>query len=78
MYEPKVNDYVRWRNVEGWVYYVDDQSEYLTIEVGVKCKDDVNIEHCPIHSKYHCLIVCYHHDWKDLIYIKSRESIYEV
>ena len=35
-YTPEVDDYVKWRNVEGWVYFVD--KEYLTIEVGVKPK----------------------------------------
>ena len=36
-YEPRLNDYVSWRNVEGWVYFVTD--EYLTIEISVKPKD---------------------------------------
>ena len=29
-YVPVVDDYVKWRNVEGWVYYVGQ--EYITIE----------------------------------------------
>jgi hypothetical protein len=29
-YTPKVNDYVKWKNLEGWVYFRDD--EYITIE----------------------------------------------
>ena len=42
-YIPQVDDYVKWtdslgRNTEGWVYFVD--SAYITIEIGVKCKDD--------------------------------------
>ena len=37
-YIPKLNDYVSWRNVEGWVYYVDD--DHLTIEIAVKPKAD--------------------------------------
>ena len=24
-YVPKLDDYVSWRNVEGWVYYIDDE-----------------------------------------------------
>ena len=36
-YIPRLNDYVSWRNVEGWVYFVDE--EYLTIEIAVKPKD---------------------------------------
>ena len=37
-YVPKLDDYVSWRNVEGWVYYIDD--EHLTIEIGVRPKED--------------------------------------
>ena len=37
-YEPRLDDYVSWRNVEGWVYYIDD--EHLTIEIGVRPKED--------------------------------------
>ena len=33
-YTPIVDDYVKWKDIEGWVYYKGD--EYLTIEVGVK------------------------------------------
>ena len=38
-YVPIVDDYVKWRNIEGWVYYVGD--EYITIEVAVKDKPGV-------------------------------------
>ena len=60
-YTPQVDDYVRWtdslgRVTEGWVYFVD--SAYITIEVGVKCKDDQNIKDCPLHQKIHILICC--------------------
>ena len=51
MYEPKLNDYVSWRNVEGWVYFVTD--EYLTIEISVKPKEDDLV---PMHRKHHCLV----------------------
>ena len=50
-YEPKLNDYVSWRNVEGWVYFVDE--EYLTIEIAVKPKADDLV---PLHKNHHCLI----------------------
>ena len=36
MYEPRLNDYVSWRNVEGWVYYVDDT--HFTIEIRCQTK----------------------------------------
>lgn len=77
MYEPKVNDYVQWKHLEGWIYYIDDQKEYLTLEVGVKIKDEENIDCCPIHRKYHCLVLCYYHQWNELKYVKSRKSIYD-
>ena len=51
-YVPKLDDYVSWRNVEGWVYYIDD--EHLTIEIGVRPKEDDLV---PMHRKHHCLIV---------------------
>lgn len=77
-YTPKVNDYVKWGNqVEGWIYWIDEHQSYLTIEIAVKLKDDENIDCCPIHRKYHCLVVCYQHDWKNLVYVKSRKSIYD-
>jgi len=78
MYKPKVNDYVIWhtipRDLEGWVYFVDDS--YITIEIGVKCKDDENIKHCSLHEKTHCLVVCYPENWKELEYVKTRASKY--
>ena len=77
MYEPQVNDYVRWtdslgRITEGWVYFVDQS--YITIEIGVKCKDEENIKDCPIHKKTHCLVLCFPENWHELEYIKSREN----
>ena len=35
-YKPKVNDYVKWKDLEGWVYFYDDS--YITIEIAVKDK----------------------------------------
>ena len=37
-YVPQLDDYVKWRNLEGWVYFKCD--EYITIEIGVKDKTD--------------------------------------
>jgi len=78
-YTPEVNDYVKWIkgkfSVEGWVYFKD--SSYLTIEIGVKDKHSDDVEHCPIHSKYHTLVVCYPESWKQLQYVKSRTDKYE-
>jgi hypothetical protein len=78
-YVPKLNDYVKWNRdkfpVEGWVYFVD--SSYLTIEIGTKDKHSDDVEHCPIHSKHHTLVVCYPESWKQLTYVKSRECVYD-
>lgn len=75
-YEPQVNDYVEWKKgVEGWVYFKD--KEYITIEYIVRPKDEVNYECCPIHANERLLVVCYVEQWKELKYIKSRQSIYE-
>ena len=76
IYRPQVNDYVEWtKGVEGWVYFKDD--EYITIEYIVRPKDKVNYHACPIHANERLLVVCYKEDWKQLKYVKSRESVYE-
>jgi len=69
-YTPQVDDYVKWKNTEGWVYFVD--KEYLTIEVGVKPKEDNLV---PMHKKHHILIVCHHWDWHELEYVKNRRVV---
>ena len=75
-YEPQVNDYVVWsKGVEGWVYFKD--REYITIEYIVRPKDEVNLECCPIHRNERLLVICYKSQWKELQYIRSRQSIYE-
>ena len=78
-YIPEVDDYVRWNkgkhNVEGWVYYKD--SQYITIEIGVRCKDEEDIKHCPIHEKTHTLVLCFPEYYHQLKYVKSRTDKYE-
>lgn len=74
-YEPQVNHYVKWKKgVEGWIYFKDQ--EYVTIEVAVRPKDEINLECCPIHKNERSLVVCYHEQWKELEFVKSRESVY--
>ena len=78
MYVPQVNDYVIWdsgKGVEGWVYFKDES--YITIEVCVRPKDWVNYEACSIHRNERLLVLCYHSQWKELTYVRSRESVYE-
>ena len=72
MYKPTVNDYVKWKNIEGWVYFVGEQ--YCTIEIGVKCKDHDDLKECPIHEKIHCLVVCYTQHWDEVLYIGRRAT----
>lgn len=69
-YTPKIDDYVRWQGDEGWVYFVCP--DYFTIEVLAKCKDEEDIQYCPIHKKIHVLVVCYRQFWKDVEYLSNR------
>ena len=78
MYIPQVNDYVIWDNgkeVEGWVYFKCD--EYITIEIGVKLKSKENYEACSLHRNDRLMVLCFHSQWKELEYVKSRESRHE-
>ena len=68
-YVPIVDDYVKWRNVEGWVYYVGE--EYITIEVAVKDKPD---NHVMFHRKIHCNVVCPNWNWDELKYVTNRRE----
>ena len=68
-YIPQIDDYVRWKNHEGWVYFKCDES--LSIEIGVKDKV------CPLgtrHKKDHTLLVCYNFQWHELEYVKNRRD----
>ena len=66
-YIPKIDDYVTWRNIKGWVYYIDET--HLTIEISVKPKED-NL--MPLHKKHHCLVVVQDFQYDELVYVKSR------
>jgi hypothetical protein len=78
-YEPQVNDYVIWKGKseldKGWVYFKCD--DYITIEVGTKPKPHCSVVRDVIHCKYHCLLLCYHWDWNQLEYVKTRKSVYD-
>jgi len=77
-YNPRVNDYVIWNNgkgVEGWVYFKG--KEYITIESNVRPKDPENLYACSIHENERLLVLCYIDQWKELIYVRSRESVHE-
>ena len=68
-YEPTINDRVKWREHEGWVYSITDQD--FTLEVATKPKEDNLV---PMHKNHHILIVCHHWDWHELEYIKNRRG----
>jgi hypothetical protein len=74
LYTPKVNDYVTWGTLRGWIYWIDPQESYLTIEIGVRLKPDgIGASH----RKFHCLICCFRQDWDKIVYVKSRKSKYD-
>jgi hypothetical protein len=72
-YIPKVNDYVKWRNHEGWVYF--KCNETISIEIAVK--DKYSRAGGTHHKKDHVLLVCQRFQWGELEYIKSRKSIHD-
>ena len=71
-YTPKVDEYIRWKNLEGWVYFKDDA--YVSIEIAVKDKVCNKGTH---HKKDHLLVLCYHNQWNELEYVKTRQSKYD-
>lgn len=75
MYQPKVNDYVTWNHVQGWVYFKCEQ--YITIESSVRSKDLENYKASSIHANERLLVLCYSGQWNELNYVKTRSSIYE-
>ena len=92
MYEPQVDDYVRWTTAlgmvhEGWVYFKAEPSlqkrgwkkpeHYITIEVGVKNMSP-EVARTSLHKKHHVLLVCYHYNWHELEYIKNRRDDIDV
>ena len=75
--DPKVNDYVKWRDIEGWVYFRDSQDHYITIEISAKPKPFCEYTKKRIHFKDHVLVVCQSWYWNELTYVKSRKTVYD-
>ena len=92
MYEPQVDDYVKWTTAlgmvhEGWVYFkcypipkkkgFPQTEHYITIELGVR---DMLPEQSKtsLHKKNHVLLLCYHHNWHELEYITNRRDNIDV
>jgi len=69
---------------EGWVYFKGDpiedkkgfpsQARYITIETGVRDKPIEQLKDSPSHKKVHTLLLCYESNWKDLRFVRKRES----
>ena len=71
---------------EGWVYFKGDPVEpkkgfrtnprYITIETGVrdKPKEQMDCGASSLHTKVHTLLLCYEQDWKNLRFVRRRES----
>jgi len=74
MYEPKVNDYVQWNDLQGWVYFKCE--EYITIEISVKDKPYCEYSKSDKHQKVHCCVVCFPENFSELRYVKSRQSVH--
>jgi hypothetical protein len=75
-YDPKVNDYVKWKSdLKGWVYF--KCSNYITLEILVRPKDSENYKASPIHANNRVLLLCYEDEWENLEYVQSRSFLHE-
>ena len=92
MYEPQVDDYVKWTTDlgmvhEGWVYFKCDYApkkkgfphseHYITIELGVNDMPPEQ-QRTSLHKKNHVLLLCYHSQWHQLEYITNRRDSIDV
>ena len=88
MYEPKVNDYVRWTTAlgmvhEGWVYFKaspvepkkgwNPPSRYISIEISTKPRKQCDLTTF-LHKKIHVCLCCYETNWHELEYVRRRVS----
>ena len=69
-YVPEIDHYVRHKDMEGWIYFID--KEYLTLEILVRKKSEESYNDAMFHRNERCLVVVYPEDWKDLKYVKKR------
>ena len=70
-YIPQVDDYIKWKDHEGWVYFKCD--ECITVEIGV-CEKVCKSHGASFHKKNHILLVCYNFQWHELEYVKNRRN----
>ena len=71
-YVPRVNDYVKWDHLQGWIYHIDPTNQYLTLEIMVREKTEQSYKDCSIHRNERCLVCCYPENWHELEYVRSR------
>ena len=72
-YVPRVNDYVKWDHLEGWIYWIDDTGKYLTLEIMVRKKSEESYKDCALHRNERCLVCVFPEDWNRLVYVRSRK-----
>ena len=88
MYDPQVNDYVRWTTElgmvhEGWVYFKADRSKpkkgwitparYISIEIATKPRPTCDLSTF-LHKRIHVCLCCYESNWHELEFIRRRVS----
>ena len=88
MYDPQVNDYVRWTTElgmvhEGWVYFKAAQSKpkkgwitparYISIEIATKPRPTCDLTTF-LHKRIHVCLCCYESNWHELEFIRRRVS----
>ena len=88
MYEPQVDDYVKWTTAlgmvhEGWVYFKCEPAvkkkgwakpeHYISIDLGVRDMPPEQ-QKTSLHKKHHVLMLCYHWNWHELEYITNRRD----
>ena len=88
MYDPQVNDYVRWTTElgmvhEGWVYFKADKSKpkkgwitparYISIEIATNPRPTCDLTTF-LHKRIHVCLCCYESNWHELEFIRRRVS----
>ena len=88
MYDPQVNDYVRWTTAlgmvhEGWVYFKADKTEpkrgwktpsrYISIEIATKPRKQCDLTSF-LHKRIHVCLCCFEANWHELEFIRRRVS----
>ena len=88
MYEPQVNDYVKWTTAlvmvhEGWVYFKASPSEeqkgwkkpsrYISIEIATKPRPQCDLTTF-LHKRIHVCLCCFETNWHELEFVRRRVS----